>query len=245
MPELTEALKGQDALINATSVSDVTPQINIVYAAVAAGVYRYLPSEYGLDTNNPAIGALPIFEAAAAGLKHMHEKCAVSGGATTYTEVHTGAFLDWCFETGFLGILLRARDVTLYDDGANEIAYTTLEWAGKAVVGVLAHPEETANRPVYVANTYTSQKKLLALAKEVPGEEGWTIKHRSTDEMLEKSTAKLEAGDIDLDSVLDFVGIACANPKYETKWEKDDNELLSIPRFSNGDVKEVIKTVAL
>lgn len=242
VPELTEALKGQDALINATYIAEVVPQINLVDAAIAASVYRYLPSEYGLDTNKPEIGGLPIFEAATAGLKHMHEKCAASGGVTTYTEVHNGGFLDWCFETGFLGILPRERVVTLYDDGSNEIAYTMVEWVGKTVVSVLMHPEETANRGVWVANTYVSQKQLFTLAKEALGAEGWTIKHKNTDEMLVNSMAKLETGDIDLESLLDFIRVA--DVKYETRWEKDDNELLGIPRLSNEDIKAVIKKYA-
>ena len=242
VPELTEALKGQDALVNATYIAEIVPQINLVDAAVAAGVYRYLPSEYGLDTNKPEIGELPIFEAATAGLKHMHEKCAAPGVITTYTEVHNGGFLDWCFETGFLGILPRERDVTFYDDGSSEIAYTTLEWVGKAVVGVLTHPDETSNRGVFVANTYASQKQLFALAKEAVGAEGWSIQQKSTDEMLANSMAKLETGDIDLESLLDFIRVADA--KYETRWEKDDNELLGIPRFSDAEIKEVIKKYA-
>ncbi|OQE22104.1 hypothetical protein PENFLA_c013G06043 [Penicillium flavigenum] len=238
--ELTEALRGQDALINTTNIVESIPQINLVDAAVAAGVYRYLPSEYGLNNNKPEIGQLPIFKAASEGLQHMREKCAASGGATTYTDIHNGGLLDWGFETGFTGILLRERVITLYDEGSNEIAYTTREWLGKAVVRVLTHPEETANRPVYIANTYASQKKFLALSQEVVGHEGWLVKHQSTDEMFAESMAKLESGDIGMESLLDFIHVADNNPKYETRWEKDDNELLGIPRFSDEDVKAVM-----
>lgn len=242
VPDLTAALKGQDALVNATYIADAIPQINLIDSAIAAGVYRYLPSEYGIDTNKPEIGTLPIFEAAYAALKHIHEKCAVSNSVTTYTEIHTGGFLDWCFETGFLGILPREKAVTIYDEGDNATAYTTMEWAGKAVVAVLTHPDQTVNRGVFVANTYSSQQRLLALAKEAIGEDGWTIRYKSTDEMLAASYAKLECGDIDLESLLDFIRVA--DMKFETKWEKDDNELLGIPRFSDEEIKEVIKKYA-
>jgi hypothetical protein len=86
---------------------------------------------------------------------------------------------------------------------------------------------------VFVANTYISQQQLFALAKEALGDEGWTVKHKNTDEMLANSMAKLETGDIDLESLLDFIRVADA--KYETRWEKDDNELLGIPRFSKEE----------
>ncbi|KAJ4162937.1 hypothetical protein NW754_014358 [Fusarium falciforme] len=245
VPELTEALRGQDALINTTNIVESIPQINLVDAAAAAGVYRYLPSEFGLNNNKPEIGELPVFKAASEGLKHLREKCAASGGVMTYTDIHNGGLLDWGFETGFTGILLGERVMTLYDDGSNEIAYTTREWLGKAVVRVLTDPKETANRPIYIANTYASQNKLLALAQEVVGDGAWTVKHRNTDEMFAQSMAKLEAGDIEMESLLDFIHVADNNPKYETRWEKDDNELLSIPRFSDEDIKAVIRRLVV
>lgn len=243
VPELVEALRGQDALINTSNIIESIPQINLIDAAVAAGVYRYLPSEYGLNTNKPDIGELPIFKAASEGLKHMRKMCAASGGATTYTDIHNGGLLDWGFETGFTGILLREHVITLYDEGSNEIAYTTREWLGKAVVRVLTYPEETANRPVYIANTYASQKKLFDLSQEVVGDEGWTVNRQNTDEMFAESMAKLKSGDIGMESLLDFIHVADNNPKYETRWEKDDNELLRIPRFSDEDIKAVIGSV--
>lgn len=241
VPELTEALRGQDALVNSTNIVEPIPHINLVDAAAAAGVYRYLPSEFGLNNNKPEIGNLPVFKAASEGLEHLREKCATSGGAMTYTDIHNGGLLDWGFETGFTGIQLDERVMTLYDDGSNEIAYTTREWLGKAVVRVLMYPKETANRPIYIANTYASQSKLLALAQEVVGDDGWTVKYRNTDEMFAQSMAKLEAGDIEMESLLDFIHVADNNPKYETRWEKDDNELLGIPRFSDEDIKAVIR----
>jgi hypothetical protein len=82
----------------------------------------------------------------------------------------------------------------------------------------------------------------IALAKEGLVAGGWTLQQRNTEEMLANSMAKLETGDIDLQSLLDSIRVADA--KYETRWEKDDNELLAIPRFSDEDIKAVIKKYA-
>ncbi|UPK92357.1 hypothetical protein LCI18_003292 [Fusarium solani-melongenae] len=243
--ELTEALRGQDALINTTNIVESIPQINLVDAAAAAGVYRYLPSEFGLNNNRPEIGELPVFKAASEGLKHLREKCAASGGVMMYTDIHNGGLLDWGFEMGFTGILLGERVMTLYDDGSNEIAYTTREWLGKAVVRVLMYPKETANRPIYIASIYANQNKFFALAQEVVGENGWKVKHRSIDEMFAQSMAKFEVGDMEMESLLDFIHVADNNPQYETRWEKDDNKLLSIPRFSDEDIKAVIRRLVV
>jgi hypothetical protein len=61
--------------------------------------------------------------------------------------------------------------------------------------------------------------------------------------MFAESMAKLKSGDIGMESLLDFIHVADNNPKYETRWEKDDNELLRIPRFSDEDIKAVIGSV--
>ncbi|KAF4250111.1 hypothetical protein CNMCM8980_001970 [Aspergillus fumigatiaffinis] len=50
---LITAFKGQDAVVNAITSFYVAQQHNSIDAAIAAGVKRYLPSEYGLDNNNP------------------------------------------------------------------------------------------------------------------------------------------------------------------------------------------------
>ncbi|KAH6952436.1 hypothetical protein BKA56DRAFT_605238 [Ilyonectria sp. MPI-CAGE-AT-0026] len=239
--DLTAALRGQDALINTTNIVEPVPQFNLIDAAVAAGVYRYLPSEYGLNNNKPAIGELPVFKAAYDALQHVKALCAASGGATTYTDVHIGGLLDWGIEMGFTGIALRERVVTLYDGGVNEIAYTTREWLGKTVVRVLTSPGETADRAVYVANTYASQNRLVGLVKEVVGDEGWTVERKDTEEMFAASMAKVESGGADMDSLLDFIHVADNNPKYETRWEKDDDELLGVRRFSDEDIKDIVK----
>ncbi|KAH7339250.1 hypothetical protein BKA66DRAFT_479573 [Pyrenochaeta sp. MPI-SDFR-AT-0127] len=241
LASLTAALEGQDVLINTTSIEHVEQHVALIDAALAARVARYFPSDFGLDTYKPAIAALPIFEGPAAALKYMHEKCTAPGSPTTYTVVHNGGFLDWCFETAFLGVDPREKQATIFDEGTNEIAYTTQEWVGKAVVAILCKLEETKNRSVFVANTYVSQKKLLELSKEVVGADGWTVGAKSTDQMLAKSMEALENGTIDLEGILDFIRVADA--KYETKWETDDNELLGIPRFSDEDIKEVIRKV--
>jgi uncharacterized protein YbjT (DUF2867 family) len=239
--DLTAALRGQDALINTTNIIEPVPQFNLINAAVATGVYRYLPSEYGLNNNKPAIGELPVFKTAYDALQHVKELCAASGGATTYTDVHIGGLLDWGIETGFTGIALQERVVTLYDGGVNEIAYTTRDWLGKTVVRVLSSPGETANRAVYVVNTYASQNRLVRLVQEVVGDEGWTVERKNTEEMFAASMGKVQSGEADMNSLLNFIHVADNNPKYETRWEKDDNELLGVPRFLDKDIKDVIK----
>ena len=51
---LIGASNGQDAIISTISTGEVLQQLNIVDAAIAAGVKRILPSEFGYDMQNPS-----------------------------------------------------------------------------------------------------------------------------------------------------------------------------------------------
>jgi hypothetical protein len=58
---LVEAFKGQDAVVSALGAAGMHEQIKIIDAAVKAGVKRFLPSEYGSNTQNAKATALVSF----------------------------------------------------------------------------------------------------------------------------------------------------------------------------------------
>jgi uncharacterized protein YbjT (DUF2867 family) len=98
---LTAALHGQDAVISVAGNEGLPGQSVLVDASIAAGVKRFLPSEFGLDTGNSKTAALPVFGYKVATRKHIEEKVA-AGGSITYTYVINGPFLDWGLERRFL-----------------------------------------------------------------------------------------------------------------------------------------------
>lgn len=89
---LTSIFTGQDAVISVIAASDVTIQKNAIDAAVAAGVKRFLPSEYGGDTSLPEIEKFTPF---AKGKKEVFSylKSKESEGLT-WTALYTGPFFD-------------------------------------------------------------------------------------------------------------------------------------------------------
>lgn len=50
LADLTEALKGKDAVISMIPIVSLDQQAVVIDAAIAAGVKRFIPSEYGSDT---------------------------------------------------------------------------------------------------------------------------------------------------------------------------------------------------
>ena len=90
---LTKALKGQDAVVSTIAYGGAGYQKNLLDASIAAGVKRFLPSQFGCDHKNPKTAKLPVFKPKIELETYIEEK--VKGAATTYTFVYTNAFFDW------------------------------------------------------------------------------------------------------------------------------------------------------
>ena len=142
---------------------------------------------------------------------------------------------------GFFGIGVSNAKATLYDAGdSTQLSTTTLAGVGKAVVGVLQHPTETANRPVYVASTTTTQKAMVEAAEKVTGK---------TFSITQATSHELEA---DGDAALakhDFAG--AVKLIQAAFWRKDggsdhclkhedDSQLLGVPAQS---IEEVVRDI--
>lgn len=62
LTKLRGALTGQDAVISAVGATAFTEQKKLIDAAVAAGVSRFIPSEFSAESQNDAVLALlPLF----------------------------------------------------------------------------------------------------------------------------------------------------------------------------------------
>ncbi|KAI2602811.1 hypothetical protein GGR54DRAFT_623081 [Hypoxylon sp. NC1633] len=145
---LTPALQGAEVVVSCVATVAIGSQNPLIDASVAAGVRRFLPAEFGMDSQNALCIQLPVCVPKAATQRFLLEK-SISNPGFTYTAVANGLFLDWGIETGF--ILNPAKHTaTLYNGGDVSISVTLLADIAKAVLGVIAHQAETANRVVYV-----------------------------------------------------------------------------------------------
>lgn len=114
---------------------------------MAAGVKRFLPSDFGCDLSNPKVAALPVYKLKV--ITHNKIKEAAANPDFTYTLVCNNAFLDWGLEKNIL-LNWKEDKSKLFDGGNNVFSTSTLDSVGQAVVGALTHPGETKNRFVYV-----------------------------------------------------------------------------------------------
>jgi hypothetical protein len=212
-------------------------------AAIAAGVSRYIPADYGMDPDNANIAGLPVFGLKATIYQYLKEKVAsgACGGKFSYTLVANGPFLDQNIRYKFLGLDLNAKTAEMFDGGDNPVPTTTVADVGKATANTMLHPEETKNRVVYVASVKAlTQRKLFELAKDALGGE-WKEEKVDIQKRFDEAIAAMKAGNVSMGVFMAQIQYAIARKEYCSPWEKDDNELLGIEEMSDEEIKEMIK----
>lgn len=238
---LTEALRGQDAVVSTVGNAGLQGQTIVIDAAIAAGVKRFLPSEFGSDLGNPKTKQLPVFGYKVNVNNYIEEKAAANPDFS-YTLVRNGAFLDWGLEMSFL-LDLKYGKPRIFDGGDQLWSTTTLKSVGQAVVGVLEHPDETKNRAVYVQDMVVSQNKILAIAKKVAPEKTktWEPVPTSLADVKKASDEALAKGQFSVPVLVEYLFVSLFGDGYGGLMEKTDNELLGIPGDkTDADIEAIL-----
>ncbi|KAK1622712.1 hypothetical protein BDP81DRAFT_399952 [Colletotrichum phormii] len=148
---LHPALLGIDVVISCVATLAIGSQKPIIDASVAAGVNRFIPAEFGMDSANPLCAQLPVCAPKVA-TQHRY----------------------WGLQMGLI-LNLEKHTATLYNGGNVPFSATTLEDVASAVLGVIRHQSQTANRIVYVHSAVLTQNQLIGFAKDIDGKAWETI----------------------------------------------------------------------
>jgi uncharacterized protein YbjT (DUF2867 family) len=231
LDSLTTALRGQDAVVSTLASRAIDVQTRLIDAALAAGVQRFIPSEFGSDTRNPLARKLPVYADKVKVQEYLVQKAAHSD-TFTYTCIFNGAFLDWCLKAG----ILPGKE--MYDGGDRPFSTTRTSTIGKAVVGVLQHPEETRNGYVYVHEAVVTQKQLAGLA----GKDAWEAEDVRTAVLEREAYAELGKKEPDFGKAMfGFIKRAVWGEGYGGVFAKADNELLGIEMMSEQELQAVVR----
>ncbi len=117
---LQSALKGQDAVVSCVGYPGLMSQLDVIDAAEAVGVQRFVPSEFGDDTLSA--NWIEDLEKVMSGkrrvLQHLQE-VAGRNGKFSWTGLASGPFIDWvctsplspssCLKLAFDRLLLANR----------------------------------------------------------------------------------------------------------------------------------------
>lgn len=237
---LTEALRGHDACVCTITTTAISLQRNLIDAAIAAGIKRFIPSEFGSDTFNPKARQLPFY-AQKVEVQEYLMKRASEDGNLTYTFICNNVFLEWGLRADFL-LNLKERKAELYDGGDQRFSATSLRTVAKAVNSVLQHLEETKNRQVYIQDVAITQRKLLELAQKLTPGEQWDIKVVETAPIEEWAYGELGKQDPQVwPAILGFLKRAVFAEGYGGHFQKLDNELLGIKDMDDEQIAEILR----
>ncbi|KAF2272028.1 NAD(P)-binding protein [Westerdykella ornata] len=249
--ELTEAFRGQDAVVVALSTGPVTKDdlaFRIIDAAIAAGVKRFVPSEFGADNLDPRARKLvPIYDAKGKMLEYLNKRANESNGSFTWTSFACGSWLDWALNPAksgnFLGIDVKNCKATVWDSGDSKFSITTSSNTGLAVVRALLKPAETANQQIFLTDFVTSSNEIISSLEKRTGEKFAVEKKESGPELI-ALRKKYDEGDFNaafgllaLSFVAD-VDVGYDFPKERKIW----NGQLGLPEQSLDEVvKEAVE----
>ena len=188
---LKQAFQGQDAVISLVGGLALGDQNKLIEAAIAAGVKRFLPSEFGSNTaDSRTRAAVPVFNTKFDTVNYLKSK----EDFISWTSVITGPFFDWGLKVGFLGFNHVDKTATVIDSGNATFSTTNLSQIGFAVVKALENAEATKNQYVYVSGFQTSQNELVAAIEKIMGEK-YAINRVSAKDHAAKGNELLQKGD--------------------------------------------------
>ncbi|KFY93550.1 hypothetical protein V500_03663 [Pseudogymnoascus sp. VKM F-4518 (FW-2643)] len=192
-PSLLEAFKNQDVVVSTIATFSTHQQVSIIDAAISAGVKRFIPSEYGVDTSLPHIAdLLPPALPKQHTIEYLRSK---ETSGLSWTAIIVGAFFDWPFQyPGLMGWDLAGRKAIVFDGGDVEYEATNVAQIARAVVATLSPVqfEATTNRYIYVNSFTVTQNRIVGLLEELTGAK-FDVEHKTTEELGKVALEKLRA----------------------------------------------------
>ncbi|KAF4545189.1 NmrA-like family protein [Lasiodiplodia theobromae] len=236
---LKAAFTGKDAVISLLGHHAFDAQKTVIEAAIAAGVKRFIPSEFGVDTSNPEVVSQVPF---VVGKKQVVDYLRSREDAISWTAVLTGIFFDWGLWQGWLGFDLGKKKVKLWDGGETPFATTEIDVIGKTLVALLSRGDayqQSANTYVHVAGHVTTQLEIWKTLEKVTGEKFEV--YTEVDATSHGKRVKQEIADGEWANALDLLKVVTFDknqklgifPKY---W----NDLLGLPK---PDMEQTIREV--
>ena len=91
--KIVEAFRGQDAVVNAITGTQIEERFRFIDAAIEAGVKRYLPSEYGMNNLRPEARQLSsVFDGKGKVQEYLISK---EAAGFTWNAIGCGMWIDW------------------------------------------------------------------------------------------------------------------------------------------------------
>lgn len=240
---LFQALQGQDVLVSALGKTALSLQGRLVDAAVIAGIRRIIPSEFGANLTNPLTRKFPTYRPKVLVEEQLEQYRQQRG--ISYTFIYCNCLLDWGLShPGRMLLDPNERSIRLYDGGNVKFSTTSMPTVAKAVVAVLDHYQETANRHLFIHDVVITQNELLTMAREVTAGDGgkeWDILPVDTAQAEVDAYENFKLDPRSQQAFYAFAARGAFGEGYGGCFRKNDNELLGIPEMDLAQVKEIVR----
>ncbi|KAK4221308.1 NAD(P)-binding protein [Podospora fimiseda] len=215
---LVPILGGYDAIISCQTTFSVSSQLNLIDAAIQAGVKRFFPSEYGLNNMRDDTQALcSVFKEKGTIQKYLRER----EDQIEWTSIACGTWLKWSFEHGFLGIDVKGKKTRYWDDGEGRFSINTEGLTAKAMVkAVTSHWEETRNRIVFLSEVVTSQREIVEEVERQMGGKKFEVEKVDMEEEVKRLQERFESGE--KMAVVGLIEAGLVSGKFGTDFEREE-----------------------
>ncbi|KAH7076377.1 hypothetical protein BKA63DRAFT_542384 [Paraphoma chrysanthemicola] len=251
---LVSALTGIDAVVVFTSMAPHNNmdgiQLELINAAIKAGVKFFVPSEWAPDTagGNGAtalrIGPNTLPPTPIIAMKrvvHNYLLARSAEGKIDFATLHTGNMLQNV--GGFASIDVQKRNAVLPDGGYHPFAVTSTKTLAKALTNLLSRYPENKNTFLYICDGETSLYQVVQAVQKASGsQEPWEISSYSIEERKKAADVNLRSGNV---SMQDFVGVlGVPFTGGLTVWTNPDNSKLGLEAPSSAKAQESVDRVA-
>lgn len=178
------ACQEKDTIISCAGADQIMNQIPLAKAATDAGVERFVPSEFGLDTIAVGPGSCDLFDAKIEVQKQIRTM------DIGFTPIYTNGFMEfWATGFGQLGPQSPPEKVQVYGDGNTQAQITALADIGRYTSLIIDDPK-TLNNDVLISTNNSSQNEMISLWQEISGKtvEKEQVKAEELDQIINTST---------------------------------------------------------
>ncbi|UQC87892.1 uncharacterized protein CLUP02_13413 [Colletotrichum lupini] len=234
---LKNALGGTDAVVSAVGKQNgLQSQFKLIDAAIAAGVKRFIPSEFGADLQNPKIRAFPTYRTKVEVEDYLEKEVRDTG--LTYTYVYNSVLFDEGLSLGAFANF-STRTVNIFDGGDTTFSATRIKTVAQAVAAILKNLDATKNKAVRIRDLAMTPKQLLETLKALDQDHAWKAVAVNTESLVKNAEHELASGKFSPKAFAAFALRATFAPEHAQDYSRD-NELLGIIHMTKEDIQGVL-----
>ncbi|KAK6215222.1 hypothetical protein QIS74_08241 [Colletotrichum tabaci] len=241
---LTEALRGQDAVISTVNPAGWPHQYKLIDAAVNSGsVKHFIPSDFTSLSTNPAVSQYPYYKDAVAIQEYLKDKADQSG--MKWTVVATGPLLG-CVLNGNYMYNYQEQTALQVSNVSHRVSVTRRSTLAKVISGIFARSKNMQSGPIFIQDYTTSQKEMLEVAERLSGKK-WSVQHVDGEEKLQNGLDMFKKAAADETTPPIFATFLVIHNTifgghYNTFWDGMGNKYLELPFMSKGEFEDLIAT---